>query len=83
MIGHSWRDKLAWVGMTWEIVEKSMVLGRTYCKVRVSNNPGVSSFGDGSTFEEAIENAACGMNIDWLSVERRMTEADWAEIAHC
>lgn len=77
--GHSWTDKLAWVGMKWKIVSRV----HRYT-VKVSNaGGGLVSFGGGDTLEEALADAARGIGICWNSVSRKMTEKAWEEIAHC
>ena len=51
-------------------------------KVKVSHNPGVSSIGYGDTIDEAIGEAAWGLNIAWYSVESKMTEHEWSRMSH-
>lgn len=79
MKGHSWKDKLAWVGLVWEIIEQT----DEDCRVKVRVPDGLVSFGDGETLEDALRHGAAGQSIDWNSVGRKMTEAAWASIAHC
>jgi hypothetical protein len=76
----TWAEKLAHLGMTWEIVPRHFV---NMVSVRVNRNPGLVSFGDGETTEAALEDAARGQGIDWNSVARKMTDAEWDKIAHC
>ena len=91
MSGHTWQDKLAWVGMEWETIRHPMrkdelVEALILCSkvvVRVRTPGGRVSYGYGDTLELALEDGARGQNIDWSSVERKITEAAWAEIAHC
>lgn len=79
MSGHSWVDKLAWVGLIWKINDQTDDFVRLF--VRVPG--GAVAFGGGGTLEEALENGARGHNIDWSSVERKMTDAAWDKISHC
>lgn len=73
-----WQDKLAWLGMLWKTVS-----GDSLVNVQVLRNPGRVSFGSGNTLELALEEAAWGQNINWCSVERKMTDVVWSSIAHC
>ena len=77
-MGITWQDKLAWLGMVWKSVP-----GQFLVNVEVRRNPGRVSFGSGDTLESALEEAAWGQEIGWWSVERKMTDAAWASIAHC
>lgn len=79
----TWVEKVAFVGMTVEIVPSvpSEVTCYRYC-VRLRIPDGLCSYGDGHTIEEAIESAAYGMNMDWWSVETKMTEHEWQQISH-
>jgi hypothetical protein len=90
MKGHSWTDKLAWVGMTWEFYvapgkdAHADVLATLYnVVVRVRIPQGRVAYGGGNYLEPALQDAAERFDIDWYSVGRKMTEAAWAEIAHC
>lgn len=76
----TWKEKVTWVGFTVEDITTSD--SPLLFEVELSYNPGRRSFGDGDTLEEAIEEAAWGMNIDWWSVERRITEHEWKKISH-
>jgi len=79
-MSHNWVDKLAFVGMFYEEIPNN---GPYKFEIRIRRKHGVLvSDGGGDTIEEAIESAACGQNINWSSVERKMTERDWARIAH-
>ena len=74
-----WQTKLAWVGLVWKQLPKQDGL----VHVQVRHTPaGASSFGVGATLQEALENAAVKMSIDWYSVTRKITETQWARIAH-
>ncbi len=79
MNGIRWIDKLKFVGMVWECVDR----GPDFYQVKVRIPDGAASYGSGYTLEEALDDAACGMSMDWSSVAREMTDAAWAEIAHC
>ncbi len=76
----TWAEKVAFVGMTVEIVP-SDTTGYRY-RVRVRIPDGASSYGGGHTIEEAIEQAAWGMNMDWYSIRRKITEREWQQISH-
>lgn len=81
----TWADKVAFVGMVVEImpVDEIDYVGFYYeYRVRVRTPGGACSYGDGNTMEEAIESAATGMRIGWSSVERKITEAEWAKMSH-
>lgn len=78
-MGHSWQDKLAFVGLTWAIDDHI----DDFVRVHVRIPGGAVAFGGGGTVEEALQSGAHGHAIDWDSVERKMTDAAWAEIAHC
>jgi len=79
-MSHNWVDMLAFVGMEYQEVTHT---GPGKYKVRVSRIHGVLvSYGDGDTIEEAIEEAAWGQGMDWNAISRKMTERDWARIAH-
>ncbi len=78
--GYSWVEKLAFVGMFYE-EDHDEDLYKFNIKIRRDGGVLVSH-GGGDTLEKAIENAAWGQNIDWYSVETKMTERDWAKIAH-
>lgn len=80
MTGHSWKDKLAWVGVDWEILHQDEDVCHVKCR---HSGGGASSFGDGRSLDEALCSGAYGLNISWHSVECKMTEAAWARIAHC
>ena len=97
MSGHSIQEMLAWVGLTWEIIRSKPVTlhpvsymesadtileNSAEFAVKVSSG-GRVSHGYGSTLESALCDAARGHDIDWRSVECRMTEDAWAAIAHC
>lgn len=77
MTGHTWQEKLAFVGLEWKIVTRSRF------RVQVRYPQGRADYGDGETLEEALGNGAIRMGIDWSSVERKMTDAAWAAMAHC
>lgn len=75
----TWEEKVAFVGMSIE----SMTPDRCYpFKIKLSYNPGASSIGHGFTLEEAICDAATSVRICWSSVEKKITEKRWMEIAH-
>lgn len=82
MNGISWAAKLAWVGMVFR-VEDAVPDQLCEVRVRVRIPDGLVSFGDGDTLEEALEDAAIGFQMDWGSVARKMTDAAWADMAHC
>ena len=84
----TWADKVAFVGMIVEIVnlDKSWE-GKEYdtidqYHIRVRIPGGVCSYGDGASMEKAIESAAIGMNMDWYSIEGKMTEHEWERMSH-
>ncbi|KKN99041.1 hypothetical protein LCGC14_0142860 [marine sediment metagenome] len=74
----TWAEKVAFVGM---VVTKQYSPMFGY-KVKVSIPNGLCSFGTGDTLDEAIESAAIGMNMDWHSITRKITERKWEQIAH-
>ncbi len=74
----TWEEKVAFVGMT-VTKQYSRVWGY---KVKVAIPNGLCSFGTGDTLDEAIKNAAWGMNMDWHSIERKMTDRDWVQMSH-
>lgn len=73
----TWAQKIAFVGLSVKDVDGSYPFN-----VKVCHNPGASSYGDGPTLEKAIENAAIGLQIDWNSVTRKITDMEWERIAH-
>ena len=73
----TWAQKIAFVGMSFEEID-----GRHPFDVKVCHNPGASIYGSGSTLDEAIGNAAIGLQIDWNSVTRKITDKEWERIAH-
>lgn len=76
----TWAEKVAWVGFE---VEPRTSSGSFFeHSIKLRRNPGRCSYGEGDTLEEAIEDAAWGMNIDWWSVERRITEHEWEKMSH-
>ncbi len=79
-MSHNWVDKIAFVGMFYE-EDRDEDLYKFNIKIRRDGGVLVS-YGGGDTLDEAIESAAYGQNICWASVERKMTERDWARIAH-
>lgn len=88
MNGHTWKDKLAFVGLVWEVLPYKVEVGMfsdddgLVC-VKVLVPQGLLTFGYGGTLEDALRNGAIGHSIDWFSVERKMTDSAWAKIAHC
>ncbi len=76
----SWAEKVAFVGMTVEVVPLDVVCYQYHVRVRIPG--GVCSYGDGHTMEEAIESAAVGMQMDWYSVEQKITEYEWQRMSH-
>jgi hypothetical protein len=77
----TWAQKVAFVGMVVETIPADEIGCYQYSsKVRIPD--GLCSFGEGDTEEESIENAAIGMNIDWGSVERKITEREWEKMSH-
>ncbi len=75
----SWAEKIAFVGITARRENKPRY---SRYRVRLSYNPGLCSFGDGDTLDEATERAAIGLPICWSSVERKITEREWRKMAH-
>ncbi len=73
----TWAEKVAWVGM--EVHELIPVAPSERFSVKLCNNPGRCSYGQGDTLDEAIKNAAWGMGIDWWSVERKITDVSRVE----
>lgn len=55
-------------------------VGEYHVRVRIPG--GVCSYGDGASMEEAIEIAAMGMNMDWYSIEGKITEREWERMSH-
>jgi hypothetical protein len=79
----TWADKVAFVGLTVKAVPSSISKGIGYpYRVKLCYNPGLCSFGDGHTIDEAIKDAAISMPIDWTSVERKITELEWQRMSH-
>ncbi len=89
----TWADKVSFVGMlvkNLSIKEYNKVAGFfasdfiVNCRynVKISIPGGFSSFGCGSTREEAIEDAARSFQICWLSVEKKITEKEWQRMSH-
>lgn len=80
----TWADKIAFVGMTVEMVSKDRPnfyeFHRYNVLVRIPN--GLCSYGSGNTMEEAIESGAIGMSVCWFSVERKITEREWQKMSH-
>jgi len=74
-----WKARLAFVDMFFEIKhqEDGFVSGYI-CR----NGGGLCSQGIGATVGEAISNASNGQNIDWWSIEKKITEQEWSKIAH-
>lgn len=89
----TWADKVAFVGMSVKNLsskEYNKVAGfftsdfdiNYGYNVKVSISGGCSSFGCGSTQEEAIEDAAISFQICWSSVEQKITEQQWERMYH-
>jgi len=76
----TWVEKIAFVGMTYD--ECGSFIDDSDVHVRVDIPDGLRSFGYGSTLEAAIEQAARRMQIDWNSVDRKITEKEWERMAH-
>lgn len=76
----TWEDKVAFVGMTVETVSSDVIYHKYHVRVRIPG--GACSYGSGHTMEKAIESAAWGMNMDWYSVERKITEREWERMSH-
>ena len=74
-----WRKRLAFVGMFFEVQSQKdfQVTGI----IRQSSG-GLCSPGFGTTVGDAIRSASVGMRIDWHSVDKKMTEVAWRELAH-
>jgi hypothetical protein len=80
----TWANKIAFVGMVVEHIPQQSPDCDNDCRynLRVRIPDGLCSYGNGETMEEALEDAAWGMNMDWWSVERNMTEREWQRMAH-
>ena len=76
----TWAQKVAFLDM--QVIPIPSGLYDCRYKVRLYRNPGISTFGDGDSIEEAIESAAWRMGIDWGSVARKITEREWEKISH-
>lgn len=76
----TWREKVAWVGF--EVKPLTDPGSPFEHNIKLRRNPGLCSYGGGDTLEKAIESAAWGMNIDWWSVERRITEHKREKMSH-
>ncbi len=81
----TWADKVAFVGLIVKIMPSNINSDtwslRRY-RVKLCYNPGLCSFGDGHTIDEAIEDAAISMPICWASIERKITEQEWQRMSH-
>ncbi len=74
----TWQEKLAWLGFNWEPIK-----GQFAVNVKVTReHGGLVSFGGGNSTEDALRQAAEGQNIDWGSIERKMTDETWLKMAH-
>lgn len=76
----TWAEKVAFVGMTIEVVPSDVTCYQYHVRVRVPS--GICSYGDGHTMEQAIESAAIRMQMDWCSVEQKITEHEWQQMSH-
>jgi len=74
-----WKERLAFVDMYWETIERSH--GTLYGYIK-RNGGGLCSRGTGKTVGDAIRSASAGQNIDWDSLDRKMTEQAWRIISH-
>jgi len=73
-----WRRRLEFVGMIWESKKEEEGLVSGYIRI-----PGCScSAGYGESVGDAIRNASVGMNTDWFSVDKKITDKEWGYIAH-
>lgn len=78
----TWAEKVAWVGLTVKDVTPDSPLRYSRFSIKLSYNPGLCSYGDGDTLEEAIESATIGLPLDWSSITHRITEHEWAGMSH-
>jgi len=74
-----WKERLAFVDMYFEIKHQEEGVVKGYIR---RNGGGLASQGYGETIGDAIRNASLGQNIDWYSVDRKMTEQSWKSISH-
>ena len=74
-----WRGRLAFVDMYFEIKHQEIGLVKGYIR---RNGGGLAAQGYGETVGDAIRNASVGENIDWNSVDRKITEQAWKSMAH-
>jgi hypothetical protein len=73
-----WRHRLKFVGMIWESIIEEDGLVKGYIKIP----GGLCSLGLGESVGDAIRNASFGMNTNWNSVDKKITEKEWGYIAH-
>jgi hypothetical protein len=83
----SWADKIAFVGLTYQIKE-CIYSGYYRLKVKVCIPNGATAYGFGSSayedtaIDHAIEDGVCSFHVDWQSVERKITDQEWSKMAH-
>jgi len=78
-----WKARLAFVDMYWKTTHKDRGGGSLSIHGYIHRNGGgLSSRGSGETIGDAIRNASTGQNIDWDSVDRKISAIEWRKIAH-
>lgn len=80
---HKWRKMLEFVGIEIIYIICQISKNKKFFETKIKYKHGcLCSFGTGNTEEEALQNAANRMPIDWYSVSRKITEKEWKKIAH-